>query len=508
MSIARATVANYARLAVTAASQLAVVPVLVDHVGAGTYGLYALVISAVSFFSLLEFGAGVGALRAVAAADSRDERQRRNAALSTMLILSTGLAVVALILLLAIAPVTPALLRIPDAQRADGLALLVLMGLRSAVLPWPLGIFRGALIGRGDVGLANAIQAASAALYAGAALILVPRGLGIVGVGGLSLAAFLVEHAAYAVFAFRRLPGLSLSPRLFDRGELRAAVSLGASQTLVSLTGLLLLRTDPLIVGWRMPLEAVAAYAVALRVAEQALMVTKQFVNALAPFIARLGGSDDRAALGRLLVLGVRTSLVPAVVVALPLAAFSTQVLTVWVGPSMAQAGPALALLSVATALMAPQLVVCSLFTYTGRHRLTGRIALASALVNVVASVTLVGPLGLTGVSLGTLAAVIVVDLAVAGRLALRCFDVTPKTLLVDGFGRALLPAVPAMLVAAVARQAYALDSIWQLVGASALAASTYLVGFWFSGVPRGQRLAITGQWRSWWRFLGAPANS
>jgi len=507
MSIARATFANYARLAVTAASQLALVPVLIRHLGTETYGLYSLVFSAVSFFSLLEFGAGVGALRAVAA-DSRDDRPRRNAALSTMLVLSTGLALVALVLLLALAPVAPALLSIPDARRGDALALLVLLGLRSAVLPWPLGIFRGALIGRGEVGLANAIQAVSIALYAAAGLVLVPRGLGIVGVGVLSLAAFLAEHAAYVFFAFRRLPGLSLSPRHFDRGELRAAASLGASQTLVSLASLLLLRTDPLIVSWRMPLEAVAAYAVALRVAEQALMLVKQFVNALPPFIARLQGSDDESALGRLLVLAVRASLVPAVVVALPLAAFSTQLLTAWVGPSLAQAGPALALLGLATALMAPQMVVSSLFTYTGRHALTGRISIVSAAINIVASVALVGPLGLTGVSLGTLIAVVVVDVALAGRLAARCFGVPARVLLVDGFGRALLPAVPAGIVAVVARQAYGLDSILHLAVASAVAASIYLVGFWFAGVPREQRLALTGQWRARWRPVGAPVNS
>ena len=98
----------------------------------------------------------------------------------------------------------------------------------------------------------------------------------------------------------------------------------------------------------------------------------------------------DRAALGRLLVLGVRASLVPAVVIALPLAAFSTQMLTVWVGPSIAAAGPALAVLGVATALMAPQMVISSLFTYTGRHAFTGRIAVFSAVVNLIVSMRLI----------------------------------------------------------------------------------------------------------------------
>jgi O-antigen/teichoic acid export membrane protein len=310
------------------------------------------------------------------------------------------------------------------------------------------------------------------------------------------------------VLAFRRLPGLAISPRLFDRRELRTAVSLGGSQTLVSLAGLLLLRTDPLIVGWRMPLEAVAAYAVALRIAEQAFMLVKQFVNALPPFIARLEGSGDRAALGRLLILGVRASLVPAALVALPLAAFSTQWLTVWVGPSIAAAGPALAVLAAATALMAPQMVISSLFTYTGRHALTGRIAIVSASVNIVLSVALVGPLGLTGVSLGTLTAVAVVDVAFAGHLAVRCFEVTPRALWIEGFGRALAPAAPAGIVAALIRDRYALDSLWQLAIASIVVVIAYLVGLWFTGVPREHRSAVADRLKSPWRLLGVPTKS
>lgn len=450
-TVARYAVANYLRLGVTAASQLLLIPAVIRHLGSEAYGLYALVVSALGLCALLEFGAGVGALKAVARAGEAEDREAhgaRNATLSTLLVVTGGIGLVVLGVLLALLPSAPALLRVPAARQDEARALLLLLGLRAAVLPWPLGVFRSALVGRGDVALANGVQAAAALLYAVAGLVLLPRGLGLVGFGALSLAGFLAEHAAYVALCWRRIPSLRLSPRLFERSRLRDAVALGGAQTLVSLSGILLLRTDPLIVGWRLSLEAVAVYAVALKVAEQGLVVVKQFANALPPVVAALDRRGDRAGLGRLLVDGSRLSLLPAGLVGLPLLCFGGDLLALWVGPSFAAAGPALAVLTLAMVLTAPQMVFTSLFTYTGRYAWTGRVAALAAVVNLAASLALVGPLGLVGVSLGSLVAVVLVDLLYAGSLAARAHEVSRTRLFVHGLGRPMLAGLVAAAVA------------------------------------------------------------
>lgn len=450
-TVARYATANYLRLGVTAASQALLIPAVIRHLGAEAYGLYALVLSALGLCALLEFGAGVGALRAVAkagGAGDADPHGARNATLSTLLVVTGLIGLAVLLALVVLLPSAPALLRVPAARQDEARALLLLLGLRAAVLPWPLGVFRGALVGRGDVALANGVQAAAAALHAIAGLALLPRGLGLVGFGALSLAGFLVEHAAYVVLCWRRIPSLRLSPRLFERARLRDAVALGGAQTLVSLSGILLLRTDPLIVGWRLSLEAVAVYAVALKVAEQGLMVVKQFANALPPVVASLDRQGDRKGLARLLVDGSRLSLLPAGLVGLPLLCFGSELLGLWVGPAFTAAAPALAVLALAMVLTAPQMVFSTLFTYTGRYSWTGRIAALAAVVNLAASLALVGPLGLVGVSLGSLVAVVLVDLAYAGRLAARAHDVPLARLFVQGLGRPALAGLLAALAA------------------------------------------------------------
>jgi O-antigen/teichoic acid export membrane protein len=235
----------------------------------------------------------------------------------------------------------------------------------------------------------------------------------------------------------------------------------------------------------------VAAYTVALRIAEQAFSLVKQFVNALPPFIVRADGRGDREGLARMLVLGVRASLVPAALVALPLAAFPGELIGAWVGPQLGMAGAALAVLAVAMALMAPQLVISSLLTYTGRHATTSRIALVSAIVNVLASVALVGPLGLVGVSLGTLIAVVTVDVVVAGLTAARAFGVPLATLWAGGLLRGLLPVVPAAVLAAALKQWAVAPTIPSVLINAAVVDLVFLVAFFFLGLETERRAAV-----------------
>jgi len=177
--------------------------------------------------------------------------------------------------------------------------------------------------------------------------------------------------------------------------------------------------------------------------------------------------------------------------VALPMLFFGGELLGLWVGPSFASAGPALAILALAMALTAPQMVFASLFTYTGRYSWTARIAALAAVVNLAASLVLVGPLGLAGVALGSLVAVILVDLVYAGHLAARAHDVPVLRLWTHSLGRPML----AGLVAAAA--APGLEALLPVPGWLNLATKTAVVDlvfvlcFWLVAVRSAERKQV-----------------
>ena len=255
--------------------------------------------------------------------------------------------------------------------------------------------------------------------------------------GWMSLGSMLLEHGLYWRLARRKVPGLKLGPSLVRRDMLKEAASFSMHTFLINVAALILLRTDPVIIKLFLPLSAVALYAIALKISENALVLTKQFVNVLAPLAAELGGGQDQEKLRFLLVNCVKFAMAPAVMLTVGATLLAEPALTYWVGAEFAPAYPVLLILMAAVTLSIPQMTAASVLTMTGGHKFASKAAMLSVAINLAASLALVVPLGMIGVALATLLATLAVDLGLVVRRALNDHGVSPLS-----FARRLLPAV------------------------------------------------------------------
>ena len=507
-AVARSAGSGYLRLMVSAAVQFAMVPIVIRSLGPSQYGLYALILSALGFFALLELGAGAGAMKAAAAGWSTGDWNERNRSLGVQLMISLAAAGVALLLLAGLAPLFGVVFHVANSQRSAVAIAVVLLGLRSAVLSWPFGVLRSALYGHGETVLVNGLQSLGAVLYAGLTWLALHLGFGLVGFATANLVAFLIEHLAYWYFATRRIPRLRFTFDWRDRRRLRDGLSLGGSQLLVAVAGLVLLRTDPIIIQAFLPLSAVGAYAVALKVADQCFLLTRQFVNALSPMIAALHAGQQGDRVRRVASTGTRYALALALLPAVPLALNADLLLTSWVGSSFAPAGPALAILVTAVALMAPQVVASGVLTYTGRHHATGKLAVQAMLVNAITSLLLVRSLGLTGVALGTLIAVLVVDVGLAGRQLCHALDMSVGDYWRRAIRPALAPAIPAVVVGLVLRLMAPADGFVALATHAVMVAATFLLAALAWTLEPAERNIVLNRLRALARLLPTGATS
>jgi O-antigen/teichoic acid export membrane protein len=291
----------------------------------------------------------------------------------------------------------------------------------------------------------------------------------------VNLGVLAIEHLAYVVTAFRVVPELRLSPRLFDRSLLREASEFGLFQMIVSVSSLVLLRTDVILVQIFLSLGAVALYSVPLKIAEYAVLLLKPLVNNLTPVAAQLGEAGDTAGLRALVVNGARIALLPAALLAAGAWVFGREALVFWVGPDFAEAAPVLIVLLTAIALSMPQIVVSGVFTMTGRHRFTAAAAVAGLSVNLVASVVLVRVFGLTGIALGTLAAALLVDAVAVLVVAARFVGISYLRLVRRVYLAALVPAL------ALAAFGLSLKTLWppaSLGGVALEGLASAVVGF------------------------------
>jgi O-antigen/teichoic acid export membrane protein len=177
----RNVLTNYIARFATIFALFLLFPFVDHHVGASVYGIYLLVTSLTTFFTL-DFGMGTATIRYVAAAWSTDDRPQLSRVISSSLAFFIGLAV-ALALLFALSMVLawPSL-QIPANERSTALQLLVVVGVGQLLIAIPLGVFNQVLIGIGRLDVMNVLQLVQLALRVIATVSLLALGYGIVAV--------------------------------------------------------------------------------------------------------------------------------------------------------------------------------------------------------------------------------------------------------------------------------------------------------------------------------------
>lgn len=453
--VLKSTASNVIRLVVVMTCQFILVPITLHALGAEKYGVYSLALSVLGFFGLLELGAGTAAVKYAAAARGNQDLLGRNRAISTLLVMSLGSCALGAALMIGLGIAFPYMFPHKGINQEAILAFFIL-GARGAVLALPAGVYRSSLIGDNRIAVANYVQIFTNIGLALTTWIFLKLGWGLIGVSSSALLWFGVEAGSYVVLCRKMIQDFRLNLASFDKALLKQVASLSISQLFVTVSGMILLRTDPIIVGSFLSIKAVGQYGVALRISESVFQLAKQYVNALSPSIARLHGAKDHTGLQKLYIKSSRHSAIVAGALIVAVVPWSDRLLIGWVKGAwpeeeMLNAANVMAILSLAMAMTTLQMVVSNFLTFTDRHLLTVRFSVIGMFINVGASLILVHVMGLTGVATGTLVSVTIVDVAYATWLGSQQLGLSLVRFWLDGPVR---PVVGAIFVSLAAWQA------------------------------------------------------
>lgn len=499
------TFSNYVRYAIVLVVLFLLTPFIIGRLGEAEYGLWSLTFSVLGVLALVDLGFGTAVVKYVAECKGTQDTERRNRLLSTIAVVYVLLALVATAGVGVLSALFNRVFAIPAEQHNKAIAILWLLAARSVVLSMPLGLFRGALFGEQRIYVINAVQSASVLTYAGFVWLALDRGFGIVALAVVNLGVMVAEHVAFIVLAFTFVKGLRLSWALVDRRMLKEIASFSTASFVANVSALILLRSDPILVKLFLPLSAVAVYAVALKIAEHALLLIKQFVNALTPLVVELKGRGDDERIRFILVNCTKFALAPAAMLAAAMYVFGCEAMVLWVGPEFRAAGPVLLVLMTAMACSVPQMTASNVLAMTGHHKFTARASMISVGVNVVLSIALARPLGLLGIALGTLGACIAVGIMVVVRQACLVYGVSA----LDYARRAIIPALlPAVLQVALTcvLKAWRPPHGWgQLVLATLPGVALYGLAFWSFSVEPAEKQLVAERLLRWRRVRPRP---
>lgn len=485
------TAANIGRFVVSLGVVFFLTPFIIREVGNEDFGLWTLTFSTLGFLGLLDLGFGSGIVKYVAECRGTGDTDRRNRMLSTLGGVYLLLAVVSLVLVAMGSLFYADLFGIAQAQRGKALSLLWILAARNAFFGLPLSLFRGILFGEQLIWQINLVQTATSLLMGVLAWGVLRAGGGIIGLAWLNLGLMLLEHLAYFLLCRRQVDRLELSPRLADRTLFREALSFSAATFVVSVSSLILLRTDPIIISFFLPLSSVAVYAIALKIVENAHLLSKQFINVTGPLIAELKGQGDEQKIRFILINSSRFALLPSLSIGIPLVLFAPDLLRLWVGSEYAAGAGSLVLLTIAMTLAVPQMIASNVLTMTGREGITARAAMASAVINLGISLLLVRPLGLEGVALGTLAATVLVDVLWVPRFAAAAFGMGCGSYWRRIIGPLALPVLLDLAVTWGSLLSFPPTSLLAVALEAIPGALVLVVSFWVTGMEPSEKQLI-----------------
>jgi O-antigen/teichoic acid export membrane protein len=425
---------------------LLLIPFMVARLGDADYGLWILAGSLVSYGALLDFGIASALTKYVAEYNARGTQDKTRRLIASALWLYTAIGALLVAAFSIIAPWVPAWFEL-DASQADTARWLVLITGTAIGLSIPYGASIAVLKGLHRFEITSLLGTVRFLLFAVGTVIVLQSGGGVLAIGAVQILAMTVIQLPAIWWIYRLAPGFRFGFRGACLSGIRTLGSFSWSLFLVSIGGQLQSRTDEIVIGSRMPVDAVTPYSLARKLSQIPQMLAEQFINLVLPIASELQARQDGANLKLTLTISTRLTIAVFFSLGMILCVLAGPVLALWVGPVYAESAPLVWVLVAAVFFDAVQWPAAVVLQGMNRHRLFAATSLATGIANVGLSLALIPHFGLLGVALGTLIPAAAQTALINIPYALRIVQISPGRLLRESLLPGFLPAVPGTLL-------------------------------------------------------------
>ena len=391
---------NWAAFAATLAVSFFLAPYLIHSLGDARYGVWCVVESILAYFTLFDLGIAACLVRFVAKFQAAGERDDLNKLVSSCLAVFSVAMLAVLVVGTPLVPLIGPGLERKLGEPGDVPAFMLLM-LANLAITLPLSVFPTILDGLQKFVAKSVVRLVFLVIRVSGIVYVMETTPGLLPLAIVYTVTNLLEHGAFALLAYRFLPGLRIGRSQIDRETLRRVKGYGFDAFLAMLAGRITVQTGAIVVGGFLSVAAAAHYAIAARFVELAKNLLRSVTTTLTPAVSEREAKGDHEGIRRVLLDGTRAVLYLVLPIHLGLMFFGAPFLARWVGgPQYAEwCYPATAILSATLTIGVAQSVASRILYGMGTIRLFARLALVEAAVNLGLSLALVGPFGLEGVA-------------------------------------------------------------------------------------------------------------
>lgn len=380
-------------------------PILIRTLGKSDYGIWALLQSFVLWLSLAQLGFNTTLTRDLAAIRTHHESQGRvKIIVSSVFWASTGIAFILFLISLFITPSFHRLFNLDSQNTLEMIPAFYLIfmvfvcnhltaSLTSLFYAYNKSYLRNLITAGGNALTATLIIALFLSYKAG-----------IIHLAGITLFSALLQFLATAFITYRTWHFIP-SPKHFNAVAIRPLVRPSIGYFILSLTDLVIFKSDNLIIGAFLSLESLAVYSIAYNMVDYVMRFIWNFSDLCSPNISSLYYAGDRQNLRSLFKKMLLITIGATSVAATSLYLLGPWLLKIWAGENNVVPRPILNVF-IMTITVYSISHTCSVFINAiGKHRPVVWASIIEAILNIVISLSLLPAYGSLGVAMGTLAA-------------------------------------------------------------------------------------------------------
>lgn len=416
---------------------LVLMPFVLGVLGDAKYGMWILINSIAGYSGLLNLGLGQTISRYVSTYHAKGEREEVNRVVNVIGAVYLVMGLVALGIAGVIAWLSPTLWPATSIPTSELRWVILILGINVAVSITG-SVFGGVLVGMQRFDLERGITVTSGLVRFVMTLVFLQQHWGLLILALIFLMTTLVENVGLVIAAFRLVPEMRLGPRYLTRNTLKECFSFSVFALLEMVASKLIDSTDCVVIGCIFGAEAIVPYYVAQRLCQ---FITKplQFVGQVClPRAGELYAKHQMAELRELVTRTMGLSWLLTMGFFIGAVFFGPILIETWVHKPYPQSHLLLLVLLGGQLVATPMKVISGVLFGIGDVRKPAKTYIIEAIFNFALSLTLIFSFGLSGVAIGTVIPLYLIELGILLPYALKKLEMNPRHF----FSQAILPQV------------------------------------------------------------------
>lgn len=393
---------NWTFFLVTVLTAFIVSPIMVKQLGDETYGIWVLIVSISSYFTVLDFGINTAIVRYISKYTALKDYQKARQIYSSSFIIFMILSIVVLISIAIIGLYFKEFFNIESFSNQYLYIILLIIGADMAI-NLIFGVLSGAMRGLQNFLEINIIMITVTIVKNVVLVYLLLNGYSLLSIAVLVISATIIRCSAQYVFIKKQYSFLNFNFSSIDKSTLRLLFNYSIYSFLIAVSLKILFSTDSIVIGALISVEDVTFYAIPAMIVEHLEKIIWAVVAVLIPIISSREAVGDAKENSSLYILGTKYTLLFCAPIIIVLFIAGDDFIRIWMGEAYAEpSSKVLNILLIGYIFGLSQLMAQGILKGISKHKVLAIIFCVQAVFNLFLSILLAPIYGIYGVAFGT----------------------------------------------------------------------------------------------------------